>query len=354
MNPVVSSHRGWIEILTPKQVLFFRPLIETLRAGGFEILATSRRYREVEQLSKMHGVDLTYVGERGGKDPKDQLAASIERERQLLPIIEEFAPDFSVSVASADCARISFGLSVPHYAVNDSPHSAIAGKLSLPLTRHLFTPWVIPHRAWAPFAIKRKQITRYRALDPAAWLKRIKMSSQPSSREKTIIVRLEESYAPYMKGKDLGWVDSILRRIAKDFPDSKRIALCRYDDQLQHVKDMFGASFEVPEEAVDGTSLLGRASVFIGLGGTMTAEAALMGVPTISAFQGNLYTEKYLISVGLLKKARTENAMAKLARSFLKPGVGKVFARRASRVLTSMEDPIEIIARFLNTEHGHT
>ncbi len=42
------------------------------------------------------------------------------------------------------------------------------------------------------------------------------------------------------------------------------------------------------------------------MGGTMTTEAALIGVPAVSAFQGaELYTEKYLLSKGLLLKARS-------------------------------------------------
>src|ERR1700758_4062396 len=104
--------RIWFDIITPKQVLFFRPVIEMLQNEGHEVLATSRRYREVEELASKAGLRLTFVGARGGKDLVEQFKFSLERIQQLLPIVVSFSPDASVSVASADCARISFGLKV--------------------------------------------------------------------------------------------------------------------------------------------------------------------------------------------------------------------------------------------------
>jgi len=188
--------RVWLDLLTPKQVLFFRPVAQELRKAGHDTLVTSRRYREVEQLASLVGFEMKYVGARGGKDLYDQLRASIERMEGLIPEVSAFQPDLSVSVASADCARISFGIRCKHVAVSDSPHSLIAGKLSLPFSHHLITPWIIPYLAWYKFGLARKDITRYRALDPAAWLKRAPergpSEERPDGRP-SILVRLEES-----------------------------------------------------------------------------------------------------------------------------------------------------------------
>ena len=56
----------------------------------------------------------------------------------------------------------------------------------------------------------------------------------------------------------------------------------------------------VTEEIVDGKSLLGLSALFIGAGGTMTAEAALQGVPTISIYPKSTIVEDYLIRNGLV------------------------------------------------------
>jgi predicted glycosyltransferase len=342
----------WLDLLTPKQILFFDPLIKALKKGGAEVLATSRRYREVEQLAKLRGLELSFVGERGGKVPVSQLLASLSRMQQLLPRVQEFQPDVAVSVASADCARICFGMRIRHIAVNDSPHSEIAARLSIPLTHHLFTPWIVTFGSWTKYGIRSKDITRYRALDPAAWLKRERGATplpfDLDRKRKTILVRVEETYATYMIGKDETWTEKVLERLRTDFSDVNVVVLCRYDDQLRTIRERFGSTFLVPEEVVDGASLIRASDLFIGMGGTMTAEAALIGVPTISAFQGGgLFTEKFLISKGVLAKTRDLDRLSRMARRYLDARVRDAISRRAKRLLDSMEDPIEKIASYL-------
>ncbi|MDV3278154.1 MAG: DUF354 domain-containing protein [Nitrososphaerales archaeon] len=340
--------RVWLDVLTPKQVLFFAPVVEALRKRGCEVLATSRKYREVEPVARMQGLDLKYVGERGGKDPVDQLLAATKRQAEIIPIVKRFRPDVALSVASAVCARVSFGLRVKHIAVNDSPHSQVAGRLSLPLTHHLLCPWVVPYEAWSQYGLTRSMITRYRALDPAAWLKRrAKEGPFPDldPARRTITVRLEESYAPYMAGTDKTISDAVLLGIAEAFPNQNLVALCRYGDQLGRVKARFGTRYVVPEEVVDGRALLARTDVFVGMGGTMTAESALMGVPTVSMFQGSLYTEKYLESVGLLAKASKPEQLVRQVKRLLDERQRREISTKAAKVLDSMDDPVPIVAR---------
>ena len=79
----------------------------------------------------------------------------------------------------------------------------------------------------------------------------------------------------------------------------------------------------------------------------MNAEAALMGVPTISAFQGSLYTDRYLESVGLLAKALTPSTLETHARRLLVESFRAGYRRKARRVLDSMEDPVPGIVKFI-------
>jgi len=340
----------WLDVLTPKQVLFFAPLAEELTREGSQVLATSRRYREIEPLAKIQGLDLTFVGERGGRDLREQLEAATERQRAVIPIVDDFRPAVALSVASGVCARVSFGLGVKHLAVNDSPHSVVAGKLALPLSHHLFCPWIIPYDSWTQFGLNRNRITRYRALDPAAWLKR-KPHRGPvpklSPKRQTITVRLEESFAPYMAGTDSSWNDKVLGAVASGFPDCNLVALCRYGEQLEHVEREFGSRYIVPEEVVDGRGLLELTDAFVGMGGTMTTEAALMGVPTISTFQGELYTERYLKSVGLLEKTKDTASLVSRLSKLIAAGSKAARSQEAEKVLESMEDPIAKISRFV-------
>ncbi len=339
----MAKPRVWFDVLTPKQVLFFSPVIEELVSQGWEVLATSRKYREVEPIARMCGLDLKYIGERGGKDLVEQLLASTRRQSEIIPLVSAFRPSVAVSVASVVCARVAFGLRVGHIAVNDSPHSEVAGRLSLPLSELLLCPWIIPYDAWAGYGLGRAQIRRYRALDPAAWLKRKSLNGpvpRLSPAKKTVVVRVEESYAPYLIGTDRTWTDAVLRSLAEAFPNCNLVALCRYGDQVAAVKEKFGSQYIIPNDLVDGRRLLSFTDLFVGMGGTMSAEAALMGVPTISAFQGSLLTEKYLKSVGLLSRARNPKTLVEQAKQLLDPSFKTAYSRRAQHVLSAMEDPV--------------
>lgn len=343
-----SGLRAWLDILTPKQVLFFGPVIEELKASGAEVLATSRAYREVAPVAEQAGVELAYVGERGNRGSEEQLLASTRRQEAIIPMVKDFRPQVAVSLASAVCARVAYGLRIRHIAVNDSPHSEVAGRLSVPLSYRLLCPWVIPYKAWQPFGIKPEQVTTYRALDPAAWLKRDPAPGPVPKLDrsrKTVTVRVQESDAPYLAEADVGWIDDVLTGLFDAFPDANHVALCRYDYQVEDIRNRYGSRWTVPDDVVSGRGLLAATDLFVGMGGTMTAEAALMGVPAISAFQGSLYTDRYLRSVGLLAKAGSKASLLSHARILLRDGVRERLAKKAKRVLDSMEDPVPRIVR---------
>ncbi|MDG6987917.1 MAG: DUF354 domain-containing protein [Nitrososphaerota archaeon] len=347
-----SGLRAWLDILTPKQVLFFGPVIEELEASGAEVLATSRAYREVAPVAEQAGVELAYVGERGKKGSEEQLLAATRRQEAIIPMVKDFRPHVAVSLASAVCARVAYGLRIRHIAVNDSPHSEVAARLSVPLSYRLLCPWIIPYRAWQPFGIRREQVTTYRALDPAAWLKRDPAPGpvpKLDGSKKTITVRVQESDAPYLAKADAGWIDDVLTALLDAFPDANHVALCRYDYQVEEIRKRYGSSWTVPDEVVSGRGLLAATDLFVGMGGTMTAEAALMGIPAISAFQGSLYTDRYLRSVGLLAKAGSKASLLSHARLLLRDGFRTRLAEKARRILNSMEDPVPQIVRSVQS-----
>jgi uncharacterized protein len=342
--------RAWFDLITPKQVLFFGPVIGELRGSGAEVLATSRRYREIGPLAERAGLRLEFVGERGGKGREEQLLAATKRQEEMIPIVKAFGPGVSVSVASAVCARVSFGLGVRHVAVNDSPHSEVADRLSIPLSYGLICPWVIPYKAWAPYGMPRERIGTYHALDPAAWLKRRPIPGPVPDldrRKKTITVRMQESDAPYMSKADAKWTDRVLDSLLRAFPEANLVALCRYDYQVEEVRSKFGSKLIVPDDVVSGRGLLEATDLFVGMGGTMNAEAALMGVPTISAFQGMLYTDRFLQSRGLILRARTQASLISKAKLMMSESFRIRYAAKARRLLDSMEDPVPKISRFV-------
>ncbi|MGQ9469506.1 MAG: DUF354 domain-containing protein [Nitrososphaerales archaeon] len=346
--------RIWIDVLTPKQALFFKPLVEELKRENHEVLSTSRLYREVNQLAEKIGLESIIVGKHGGGSLYGKLISSSERTNRLAGLIDEWKPKCAISFSSPECARVAYGLNIKHVCINDSPHAQSVAKLTIPLSYILLTPWIIPYSAWTRYGILRDKIVKYKALDPAAWLKRIKPHDLESldlpidRAKKTIVIRLEESFASYLLGLNNEWSDDLLKGILNRFQDVNIVVLCRYEQQLSEILKNYGDKFIIPKEVVIGYNLLKNTDLFIGMGGTMTAESALMGVPTISAYQGkDTYVEDYLIRKKLIVKPRTIKGILENAEKLMDERKKAFIKRRAEDLLKKMEDPIEKIILIL-------
>ena len=96
----------------------------------------------------------------------------------------------------------------------------------------------------------------------------------------------------------------------------------------------------------DGKHLLNNTDIFIGSGGTMTAESALMGVPTISYNAVPNIVENFLVKKYLVKR---ETNPVKISND-----IKKIFElknkqnhKRAEKIVKEMEDPIEKLIKII-------
>src|SRR2546428_11251885 len=349
------SRKFWIAVLTPKHALFSEPLYRDFVRDGHELLLTTRTYREAVEALELKRLRFNVVGEHGGATRYGKLLASGRRVVKLAQLIENWSPDTAVSVSSPEAARVAFGLGVPHVAVNDSPHSWLVARLSIPLSRYVCSPWIIRRRVWLSFGAWPDGIVAYRALDAAGWLKRHKpnpavLKQLSLNRDKPIILlRTEESFASYLEGKasdKAPVIGPVAEEILKRKLDAQVVISTRYGRQAPVLRQKFGNKVRVIDHIVDATSLINYSTIFIGSGGTMTVEAALLGRPAISCFPGEkpLYI-KYLEKRGLVQTIRSPRRIALL--------VGRVLdseeerekqQRRGTRLLHEMEDPIKIIS----------
>ena len=337
----------WIDILTPKQLLFSESIIEKL-GKKHNILCTSREYEEVRKLAKIRDFDLVFIGKHGGGDKTAKLQASIDRKKKLSRKIKTFSPDLTISFCSPEAARISFGLGIKHVAFCDSPHADAVMRLTLPLIQKLLIPNVIPKNEFSKFGIDKKNIVSYKAIDAAVTIKR-KINQEEKlpfkdNKRKNILIRVEEEEASYTSKSSK--IIPIIKQIVKEYSNENIVILCRYTKQIQNLQKRIGKKARIIKMSFDGKHLLDNTDIFIGSGGTMTAESALMGIPTISYNAVPNIIENFLVNKYLVKRETNPNKISDYIKKILK-STNKMNQKRAKIILKQMEDPIQKLIKVI-------
>jgi len=348
----------FIDILTPKQCMLFSKLSERLRNNGHQVFEATREYREVNQLCGMMGTKARVVGKHGGQTLLGKLKASTERTLELASLMAELQPDVAVSFSSPETSRVAYGLKIPHVCLNDSPHAQAVAHLTVPLATLLLTPRIIPRTVWMKFGISQDKIIQYKALDAWAWLKDFKPNKKVLTQlgletsRPIVAFRTEESFASYLleKAPKTPRLLPLIENLLTSRVDFQAVVMPRYETQVTLLKERLKKRAVVCESIIDARSLLSYASVFVGAGGTMTAEAALLGVPTFSCYPDKPFlVEKYLIKKGLItRETSLEKVKEKVLQSLQKlEAVQKTQKMKAHELTNSFEDPIDVIIKAI-------
>lgn len=345
----------WVDVLTPKQFWFFTSLEEVLRRRGYDVLLTARRYEQLTPLLEYSGRDeIPVVGYYGGDSLAGKLEASLRRCLDLLRIVEENNPSLVFSSGSPEAARIAYGLKIPHILVSDTPESPV-NRLAAPLSSFIFTPWVVGRRAWVSNGAEGRVVKFYKGLDPLAWLeKSLRTGDDVYARYGLreggyVLVRSPEFKAAYLGSDYVEKYLRMLKLLKRGLDGYDLVVLPRYADEVERIRrDVEGVM--VIDKPMYGSGVLAGAAVFVGGGGTMTQEAALLGVPTLSTYPKSLPTVlEYLAKQKLVTKAKTVEGVVKLVSGYL-GNLNEVRRRqriRAERIKRRLRNPVEVIVEML-------
>ncbi|MGY5146806.1 MAG: DUF354 domain-containing protein [Candidatus Nitrosopumilus sp. bin_7KS] len=336
----------WIDILTPKQLLFSEPIVKKL-VEKHDLLCTSRDYEEVSKLAKIRNFDLIFVGKHGGGDKESKLKASIDRMEKLSRKIKTFSPDIAISFCSPEAARIAYGLGIKHIAFCDSPHAEAVMRLTLPLIQKLLIPFTIPKKEFSKYGIDKKNIIQYKAIDAFVTIQRKinKKSKLPfkNNNRKNILIRVEEEEASYTSKSSK--IIPIIKKIEKEFENENIVVLGRYSKQIENLQKIIDKKVKIVKMTYDGKHLLENTDIFIGSGGTMTAESGLMGIPTISYNAVPNIIENFLVRKKLVKRETSPNKISNyIKKNFENNNESQ---KRAQKIRKQMEDPIKKLIKTI-------
>jgi uncharacterized protein len=319
----------WYDALTGKHMRYGIAIARHLRNRGHEVLITTRKHPDTLGVAEFLGEKVIPIGQYNPDSLLTRLESGVNRQLQMCKIFEKQDFDIAVSHGSADLCRVAFGLGKPVITTVDTPYAYAVHKLTLPLSKYIVKSIAIADETLSKYVVDG-EIVNFKSVDEVAWVKDFKPSKEYGFGKPLIVVRPLEDKAVYaQKALDIA---KLVQNLSKT---AKIVYLDRYS--REPLKNLI-----VPTGFVDSANLVAQADLFIGVGGTITREAALQGTPAIVL---NVF-EKQEVNDFLNDKGfpifKTEICDAQAVAEDL---MGEKFDVKAK--LAALENPLDVIASLI-------
>lgn len=210
-----------------------------------------------------------------------------------------------------------------------------ANHLSFRLARRVLVPSAFPPESTRRFGAARKVII-YKGFKEELYLGGSDVDPGVLERlgvdpaDLVIVMRPPPDGALYHRHENVQF--ERLLEAARMRPATAVVLLPRTQEQQARYGSLEGII--VPQQAVDGRSLLAFSDALIGGGGTMNREAALLGTPAYTVFEGRLAAvDAALIETGLLHDLRGVEHLPELEK---RTGSAAAAADRGRHILAAV------------------
>lgn len=290
----------WFDLSNAPHINLFKGLIEELEMEGHQIVVTCRPLSNTISLLNLHKIKYTVIGKHYGKNLLKKIFGYPIRVFQLKKFIRPLKVDVAISQSSFHSPVAARLLGIHSIYMNDNEHAAGNIPSFISATKIMIPEFLNVEKVQKQGASKTKIIS-YPGVKEGIylWQKYLDNKYTNKSNKKTIIyIRPEPRTAQYYKGGE-NFLDEVILSLKNDYPITM---LIRDEEQLKHYKTPVFSGIDVPEKPITFDEIASKCLIFIGAGGTMTREMAVIGIPTISVYQDDLLdVDQHLISLGLME-----------------------------------------------------
>jgi len=279
----------WFDADNGPHVLIMRPLVAELEARGHEVVFTARDRTSTCELLDLYGFKYLKVGGQYGAGLFGKIRGTLGRAMALTLSMKRCGAAVSFGHGSRGLPVASRLLGIPTVTMYD--YEWVDARLFNWFCRSILLPRAITAERCAEAGISGDKAVPYpgykeelylggRAFDDTV---AADLGLRPDGIR--VLLRPPATTAHYHNPEAEGILDSILECLATN-PDVQLVFLPRTPDQRAlpakaGIKDLI-----IPDKVYDGPSLVACMDMVISGGGTMTREAAIMGVPSYSFFRG--------------------------------------------------------------------
>jgi len=282
--------RIWFDADNGPHVLIMKPLARELVRRGHEVLFTARDRTSTCSLLDLYGLPYRPIGAEYGKGLIRKAAGTLRRAAALALAMRNWHADVSFGHGSRSLPVASRLLRIPSVTMYD--YEWVDPRLFAWGCRAILLPSVIDAGRCREAGIPEKKVVRYPGYKEQLYLGDAALDPDPvvaalGLRDDAIhiLLRPPASNAHYHNPEAEILLRDILDRLS-GHPGVQVVYLARSDDQMSYLTGRDGLEVIRPARVFDGPSMIAAMDLVIGGGGTMTREAALLGVPAYSFFRG--------------------------------------------------------------------
>jgi uncharacterized protein len=300
--------RIWFDISNSPHVNIFKGLMRELEKRH-ELVITTRPLANTIELLELHGFPFEVVGKHYGAGKAKKALGYPVRVWQLYRYLKGRRPDAAISHSSFHSPVVARLLGIPSIYMNDNEHT-LGNVPSFVCATKVLVPEFMDIAAVRRQGAAAGKIIRYPGVKEGLYLWDFQIPNRITGRPRPrVYMRPEPWTALYYDGA-VGFLDELLLglREAADV-----VLLPRTKDQAARYRAYGG--IEVQEKPATLEEVAADCDLFIGAGGTMTREMAVLGVPTISMYQAALLgVDRYLVDHGIMSHEPKLTAQAALER----------------------------------------
>jgi predicted glycosyltransferase len=290
----------WFDLSNSPHINMFAAMIRDLERDH-EVVITCRPLANTIDLLDLHGFKYTVVGVHYGGKLSAKLFGFPIRVMQLRKFLAARRIEVAISQSSFHSPVVSRLLGVRCIYMNDNEH-AMGNIPAFICADKIMVPEFLGMEKLKKQFANPKKVTHYPGVKEGLYLwelddrlTRNRDAHKEAKSRKIVYIRPEPWTAQYYRGSR-NFLDELLLGM-KDHVDV--VLLPRGKEQGAHYQGPEFAGIRVVTTALDIADIAPECDLFIGAGGTMTREMAVLGIPTISVYQDELLdVDRYLIDVG--------------------------------------------------------
>lgn len=282
----------WFDADNGPHVLIMKPLARELVRRGHEVVFTARDRTRTCELLELYGFAFRRVGGAYGRSMWNKVRGTLGRSVRLAAAMRGEGCRVSFGHGSRALPVASRLLGVPTVTMYD--YEWVDPTLFNRFCRTILVPAAVDRDRCVEARMATDRVVLFPGLKEELYLAdgpldpdfiNTDLGLRPDAVK--VLLRPPATDAHYHNPESEAILDAVLARLATR-SDLDLVYLARGDDQLAFLAGHDLARVIVPERVYDGPSLIAAMDLVIGGGGTMTREAAALGVPSCSFFRGKL------------------------------------------------------------------